>query len=184
MAKQLMVILLFITTAAKSQNYVANWTGWGHTEYMVQQATDTSSWTTINVVTGTLAKTNYQCVIPGATFYYRIKADNDSTSALLVGETLGIKNNPPAHGKTKTRIATLSVKVSVESQIHYTIQSQRDQLMTYSLYDATGRKVRSKLVPLHIGQNDFFDRKPAVLGVYYGTFEGYFDFITLKIINR
>jgi hypothetical protein len=127
---------------------------------------------------------DYSFDLPATNYYYRIKADKDSSQALLVPATLNIKNNPPAHGKTKTRIQTLSVKVSVRSQLHYTIESQRDQLMTYSLYDMTGRKLTSKLVPLHIGANDFFDRKPETMGVYYGTFEGYFDYLPVKIMNR
>jgi hypothetical protein len=182
--KFIVAILLFISFKLGAQPYVANWTGSGHSLYLVQQGKDSLNWTTIGTVSGQLAVSDYSYDLPAVNYYYRVKADKDSSQALLVTETLGIKNNPPAKGKTKTRIATLSVKVSVESQIHYTIQSQRDQLMTYSLYDAIGRKVSSKLVPLHIGVNDFFDRKPDVFGVYYGTFEGYFDFVTTQFISQ
>lgn len=181
--KLLFTIVTLLTLNCQAQ-YTAYWTGWGHTSYEVQQGLDSTHWTTIGQVSGELAVTDYSYDLPAVNYYYRIKADKDSSQALLVAETLNIKNNPPAHGKTKTRIATLSVKVSVESQIHYTIQSQRDQLMTYSLYDIQGRKLTSKLVPLHIGVNDFFDRKPDVFGVYYGTFEGYFDFVTTQFISQ
>jgi hypothetical protein len=177
----LTILTLFISFKLEAQPYVANWTGAGHSLYLVQQGKDSLNWTTIGTVAGQLSSSTYQFTIPGPTYYYRIKADQDTTCAILVAEV--VKNPPPAHGK-KTSIQTLSVKVSVSNRIHYTIESQRDQLMTYSLYDMTGRKVSSKLVPLHIGVNDFFDRKPDVFGVYYGTFEGYFDFVTTQFISQ
>jgi hypothetical protein len=159
---------------------VANWTGAGHSLYLVQQGKDSLNWTTIGTVVGQPSNT-YQFTIPGPTYYYRIKADEDTTCAILVAEVLSIKNPPPAHGK-KSTIQTLSVKVSVSNRIHYSIESQRDQLMTYSLYNNMGQKITSKPVSLHIGVNDFYDQKPA-FGVYYGTFEGYFDFVSVKIMN-
>jgi hypothetical protein len=180
--KFIVAILLFISFKLGAQPYVANWTGAGHSLYLVQQGKDSLNWTTIGTVAGQLNSSTYQFTIPGPSYYYRIKADQDSTCAILVAEVVSIKNPSPAHGK-KSTIQTLSVKVSVSNRIHYTIESQRDQLMTYSLYDMTGRKLSSKLVPLHIGVNDFFDRKPDVFGVYYGTFEGYFDFVSVKIMN-
>jgi hypothetical protein len=180
--KILFIILTALTLNCSAQ-YTAFWTGWGHKSYEVQQGLDSLNWTTIGTVNGQLAVSDYSFDLPATNYYYRVKADKDSSQALLVSETLNIKNNPPAKGKTKTRIATLSVKVNVGSQIHYTIESQRDQLITYSLYNNMGQKIASKLVPLHIGQNEVYDRKPDSWGVYYGTFEGYFDFVTVKVPN-
>lgn len=179
--KFLVTILLFISFKPEAQPYVANWTGSGHSLYLVQQGKDSLNWTTIGTVAGQLSNT-YQFTIPGPTYYYRIKADQDTTCAILVAEVLSIKNPPPAHGK-KSTIQTLSVKVSVSNRIHYTIESQRDQLMTYSLYNNMGQKITSKPVSLHIGVNDFYDDKPA-FGVYYATFQGYFDFATTQFISQ
>jgi hypothetical protein len=177
--KFLFTILLFISFKLGAQPYVANWTGSGHSLYLVQQGKDSLNWTTIGTIAGQLNSSTYQFTIPGPTYYYRIKADGDTTCAILVAEV--VKNPQPAHGKKS--IQTLSVKVSVSNRIHYTIESQRDQLMTYSLYNSMGQKITSKPVSLHIGVNDFYDSKP-VFGVYYGTFEGYFDFVTTQFISQ
>jgi hypothetical protein len=177
-----LTILLLISLTANSQSYVASWTGWGHLSYQIQQAIDTNRWQTIGTVNGQIAQNNYQFTVPGPTYYYRIKADKDSTKAILVSEVLSIKN-PPSKGK-KSRIQALSVKVSVTDMIHYTIESPQVQQMRYSLYDITGRKIKEMQVNLHEGTNEIYDSRPVVRGIYYSQFVGYFDFITAKIINE
>lgn len=181
--KFFLTILTLFTLSCSAQPYVANWTGAGHSLYLVQQGKDSLNWTTIGTVVGQPSSSTYQFTIPGPTYYYRIKADGDTTCAILVAEVLSIKNPPPAHGK-KSTIQTLSVKVSVSNRIHYSIESQRDQLMTYSLYDITGRKLSYRLINLHEGTNEVYDSKPIVRGIYYAQFVGYFDMITVKIPNE
>lgn len=178
---KLILTILFFSFLQTDAQYVANWTGWGHSVYEVQQGLDSNNWITIGRVNGQLATANYQYTVPSVNYYYRIKADKDSTKAILIAEVLSIKT-PPAKGK-KTRIQNLSVKVSVGSQIHYTISSPRSEMMNYSLYDITGRKLREKEVFVHEGINEMFDEKPAVQGIYYSQFIGYFDLITTKIIR-
>jgi hypothetical protein len=180
--KLLFTILLFISFKLEAQPYVANWTGWGHNSYQVQQGRDSINWITIGTVAGQLDAKTYQFTIPGPNYYYRIKADQDTTCAILVAEVLSIKNTP-AKGKNKKLIQNLSVKIMVGSQIHYQIESPEPEQMQYSLYDIMGRKIRSRMINLHAGQNDFFDQKPAT-GIYYGSFEGYFNHLTVKFINQ
>ena len=181
--KLLFIILISFLFTNSNAQYTAIWTGWGHTSYQVQKGMDSLHWTTIGTVSGQLATADYQYSLADANYYYRIKADKDSSQAILVSEVLSIKT-PPAKGK-KTRIQTLSVKVSVTDRIHYTIESPQMQQMQYSLYDITGRKIRERTVNLREGTNEIFDQKPAVNGIYYGQFVGYFDKpLIAKIINE
>ena len=179
--KLILTILLFSFLKSEAQ-YTANWTGWGHSIYEVQQGLDSSNWVTIGKVNGQTCTANYQYNIPAVNYYYRVKADKDSTKAILVSEVLSVKT-PPAKGK-KTRIQTLSVKVMVTDKIHYQIESPEMQQMNYSLYDITGRKLTYRLIPLHEGTNDAYDSRPITKGIYYAQFVGYFNSITAKIINE
>lgn len=178
--KFLTTILLLLSTCY-GQKYVANWTGWGHTSYTIQQGIDSLHWSSIGTVNGQLAVNSYQFTIPGANYYYRVVADRDSTAALFVPQALIING----HGKTKitkTAIQTLSVKFFSGSQLHFQIESTRTEQLQYSLYDITGRKLSAKTVPVFIGMNDFYDERPSVRGIYYASFQGYFDMITAKIM--
>src|SRR6185312_502674 len=89
--KLLLTILTLISTC-QAQKYTASWTGWGHTLYQVQQGRDSLNWATIGNVTGSIASANYSYTIPAANYYYRVKADKDTTKALYLPETLNIKN--------------------------------------------------------------------------------------------
>jgi hypothetical protein len=180
--KTILTILLFISTAVSGQPYVANWSGSGHTLYKVQQSIDTAFWITVATVAGTTSEAGYQCNIPGATYYYRVIADKDSTPALLVDEALSIQQNN-GHGHTKTAITQLSIKVTVDADIHYTILSPKTQPMDYQLYDIAGREISNRKLFLYKGQNDIFDRRPPASGVYIAGFSNYFNKITIKIHN-
>ncbi|HXS58994.1 MAG TPA: hypothetical protein VN726_22880 [Hanamia sp.] len=178
--KLLLTILTLISTC-QAQKYTASWTGWGHLSYQVQQGRDSLSWSTIGNVTGSIASANYSYTIPAANYYYRVKADKDTTKALYLPETLDIKNPPPAKGKTKVQIQSLSVKVL--PQMHFIIESPRSEQLEYNLYDIAGRKLSHSLINVFIGTNEFHDSRPIIQGVYYATFQGYFDFIPVKIIR-
>lgn len=179
--KLLVTILTFLTLNCSAQQYVANWTGWGHTSYQIQQGRDSVNWITIGQIQGQLSKSTYQFTVPGATYYYRIIADKDSTCAILVPEVLSIPHGHKIRAK-KTSITSMNVKVLMGSQIHYRIETPRSEQVRYGLFDMMGRKISGRNINLFPGVNDVFDKKP-IRGVYYGTFQGYFDFITVKVPN-
>ena len=178
--KFILTILTLFFLKADAQPYVASWTGQGFSKYEIQQAIDTNNWNTIGTIAGKSSIYNYTFNVPGPTFFYRIKADQYCTKPILISEVLSIKN--PSKGK-KSRIEKLTVKVSVESEIHYTIESPQPQQMQYSLYDMSGRRLSEKTINLQTGTNTFSDKKPNT-GIYYGQFVGYFDCVTTKIINQ
>lgn len=179
---RLLLTILAIVSTVQAQKYTASWTGWGHTLYQVQQGRDSLSWSTIGNVTGSIASANYVYIIPAANYYYRVKADQDTTKALYLSETLGIQI-PPKVKKDKPQIENLSIRLLDGSQLHFVIESPRSEPLTYNLYDMAARKLNSQVVPVFIGSNNFYDSKPIVRGVYFATFQGYFDFIPIKIIR-
>ena|GEM_PF-5371615 len=175
------ILILISFLKLEAQKYTASWTGWGHTSYTIQQGRDSLSWSTIGSVTGSIASANYSYTIPAANYYYRVKADKDTTKALYLPETLNIKNPPPGKGKTKVQIQSLSVKVLPD--MHFVIESPRSEQLEYNLYDIAGRKLSHSLINVFYGTNEFYDSKPIIQGIYYATFQGYFDFIPVKIIR-
>lgn len=186
--RNLLIILLIlgVQQCVKSQPYVIYWTGAGHTSYQVQQGRDSLNWNTIGTVNGTLATTNYQYTIPGPTYYYRIKANSDSSQAIMVAETLSIKKGGSSSGgHKKPKLIALSIKANTTgSDINYTILSPQPQQLIYMLYNVGGQLITKQTINLYTGTNIFKDTRPIVKGMYFGQFTGYLsEPITVKVNN-
>lgn len=179
--KLILVILPFLFFQANAQQYVANWSGWGHSMYHIQYGLDSSHWVTLDSLPGIMDSSDYQFDIPVNNFYYRVTAGKDTTCALFTPEALSISTDS-LFTAPNTRVTTLDISVQVTSQLHFTIKSPQSQSMAYELYDAIGRLIHRGQINLFKGTNNFFDSKPVAKGVYYAQFVGYFNTVTLKLI--
>ena len=82
--KVILTILFLFYTNLFAQNYIAQWTSSVHDVYEVQQSVDGSAWQTIGTVPGLMAESTYQYVVPGAGYFYRIKAGGVSSNSIYI----------------------------------------------------------------------------------------------------
>ena len=84
------ILLLFLSVKCSSQYYTASWTSYNHNNYEVQQSIDNLNWLTINTIVGSNIDSNYSSYVPGATYYYRIKAGDVVSNSILVYSVLPV----------------------------------------------------------------------------------------------
>lgn len=80
----LFTILTLFSSELFAQNYIAQWTSSFHDYYEIQQSTDNVNWITVGSIVGIDAESTYQYVVPGAGYFYRIKAGNVKSNPIYL----------------------------------------------------------------------------------------------------
>ena len=121
--KYLFTILVFISTNLFAQNYIAQWTSSAHDVYEVQQSVDSKNWLTIGSVPGLMEESTYQYVVPGAGYFYRIKAGNVKSNSIYLEPII----LPVRIIDVFIKNTTLTWTVGEESNVdYYLIESSTD----------------------------------------------------------
>ena len=121
--KVILTILFLFYTNLFAQNYIAQWTSSVHDVYEVQQSVDGSSWKTIGTVSGLVEESTYQYVVPGAGYFYRIKAGNVNSIPVYLQPVI----LPVRIISASIKANTLTWNVGVEDGIdYYLIESSMD----------------------------------------------------------
>jgi hypothetical protein len=138
--KYQLVILLLFPTNLFAQNYIAQWTSSIHDIYEVQQSVDGEAWETIGTVPGLIEKSTYHYVVPGAGYFYRIKAGDVNSISIWLQPVIMPVNITSASVKA----STLTWNVSNEDGIdYYLIESSTDGIdfKEISKVKATGSNI-------------------------------------------
>jgi len=170
-----LLTIFFLISLVYGQDYVSKWTG-GTAPYTVQQSMDSIHWNNIAMVN------EDTCIVPGPTFYYRIKdADSIFSNTVLVYNSLSIV---PDSVRSHADIKTLSIKVKQSNdRLYFEIESERYQQMQCEVVDVVGRVMALYSFILKRGLNNLDIPAPEAHGIYILHFTTYFESVTKKIIK-
>lgn len=170
--------MLFLPFAAIAQQDTVSWVGLNHPSYSLQQSPDNYTWKTISEIPGT-SDSNYVATIPGATYYYRVVADSDTSNCIYVyNEVLAIDTVSVFHPKPKPK--EFKVYVSGENIM---IESQKDEYCSIAIYNVLGQLLRSVETFLKRGLNTYQFPADGPHGIYIIQVKTAYNKITEKIFR-
>jgi hypothetical protein len=171
--KLIATILTLFTLSANAQDSLF-WSRPAYTTCFVQQSPDNYTWKTISEVQ--MADTNYTAPIPGATYYYRVLAGQDtsvciyvydSTTTVTIDTTTATTDTTTTviiHGKSGQSHGhnkRLAIQVAGSNAL---IESPKDQPCEVRIYDMSGRLMKVSKTYLTIGLNKYW------LGLAHGVY--------------
>lgn len=105
----------------------------------------------------------------------------DSVIVYVISGTLSI--TPDSISNRINRMKSVQIRVlQYTNSMIIQIVSPKPQIITYEIYDVTGRKLKSESLRVRDGPNDFNVPLYLQRGLYFLRFSNYFDTFTRKII--
>jgi hypothetical protein len=150
------ILTLFIALAANAQDSLF-WSRPAYTTCFVQQSPDNYTWKTISQVQ--MADTNYTAPIPGATYYYRVLAGQDTSVCIYVYDSTTTVTTTTTTDTTTTVpvITTISYFKAWQTghNIRVRVTSDRTEQAIITITDMLGYMAGGRSVTLTTGTNDF-----------------------------